>query len=394
MSDPFVKRIHREATGAGFLSGTRLAVKDMFELAGEVCGFGSPDWLRTHEPAEADCPVVTRLLGQGATLVGKTHMEELAFSLTGENAHYGTPSNPAAPERIPGGSSSGSAVAVAAGLVDFSLGTDTGGSIRVPASHCGVLGIRTTHGAIGMEGILPLAPSFDAVGWFARDVELLDAVARVLLPESRCVARTLLIADDAFELCSCETVAWSRGTETIASAFDLVKHVRISEDLAPWAEAFRVLQGAEAWAAHGAWIESARPQLGPSIRRRFEYARSVSQEQLPAARVARTQARARVLELLENDAVLCVPSAPGPAPFRGESGDETESFRERTMRLTCIAGLSGTPQLSIPAGTKDGAPIGLSLIGRHGADLCLIELAGSVLGAGRKEGSTRRNAGR
>lgn len=380
--DPFARRIQRDATGTGPLAGTRFGVKDMFDLAGEVSGFGSPDWLRTHGPAACDCAIVTKLLGAGATLVGKTHMEELAFSLTGENAHYGTPTNPAAPDRVPGGSSSGSAVAVASGLVDFALGTDTGGSVRVPASYCGVLGIRTTHGALDMKGIIPLAPRFDTVGWFTRDIELMARVAQVLLPESSRKPSRLLIADDAFELCACEAVTWNRGIETMASVFREVEHVRITDSLGDWAASFRVLQGAEAWAEHGTWIDAVRPQLGPSIQRRFDYARTVDRSLLPAAEAIRAQACDRVLELVQDDAVICIPTAPGPAPRRGERDEASETFRERTMRLTSIAGLSGTPQLSIPAGTLQGAPIGLSLIAGRGADRQLIELGATVCSTG------------
>jgi len=176
----FCRHTHVALPGAptGPLAGLTFGLKDLFDVAGHRTGFGSPDWLATQPPAHAHAAVLTALLTAGASLSGRTHTEEMAFSLTGENAHYGTPVNPAAPGRVPGGSSSGSASAVAAGLVDVAIGSDTGGSVRAPASYCGVYGIRPTHGAVSLAGACPLAPSFDTAGWFARDAARLARVVR------------------------------------------------------------------------------------------------------------------------------------------------------------------------------------------------------------------------
>ena len=196
--------VHLPGKAGGPLSGLRFAVKDLYDVEGHVTGCGNPDWLATHEPAESTAPAVTRLVEAGATMIGKTITDELAFSLFGENFHYGAPVNTRAPDRVPGGSSSGSAAAVAGGLVDFAVGSDTGGSVRVPASFCGILGIRPTHGRISIEGCMPLASTFDTVGWFANDPELLERVGRVLLDEpagSKQPGRGgVLIAEDAFDL--------------------------------------------------------------------------------------------------------------------------------------------------------------------------------------------------
>lgn len=184
----------------GSLAGLSFAAKDIFDLEGHVTGCGNPDWLASHAAAPATAPAVAALLAAGAELVGKTHTNELAYSLTGENQHYGTPVNVNAPGRVPGGSSSGSAAAVAGALVDFALGSDTGGSVRIPASFCGTYGIRTSHGRIGLEGIMPLAPSFDTVGWFARDGGLFARIGETLLPGHRPAGlpTRLLVASDAF----------------------------------------------------------------------------------------------------------------------------------------------------------------------------------------------------
>ena len=167
-----------ELAGAttGPLAGRSFAAKDIIDVAGRVSGCGNPDWLRTHDSAPATATTIQRCPDAGATLRGKTVTEELATGLTGENTHYGTPLNANAPGHVSGGSSSGSASAVAAGLVDFALGSDTGGSVRAPASFCGIYGIRPTHGRVPMSGVMPLAPSLDVVGWFARTPDLLAAV--------------------------------------------------------------------------------------------------------------------------------------------------------------------------------------------------------------------------
>lgn len=176
-----VPELEVPGSGRGPLQGLSFTVKDVFAVAGHRSSAGNPDWLRTHEPAADHAPAVRRLLEAGADLRGAAHTDELMYSLGGENYHYGTPVNPHGQDRIPGGSSSGSAVAVAAGSVDFALGTDTGGSVRVPSSYCGVFGFRPTHGAVPLEGVIPLAPGFDTVGWIAGSAELLFKVGRVLL---------------------------------------------------------------------------------------------------------------------------------------------------------------------------------------------------------------------
>ena len=176
-ADAFVSTFTVAGAGDGPLSGLTFAAKDIYDVAGHVTGCGNPDWARTHPPAEAHAPAVATLLAAGATLVGKTHTDELAYSLMGANAHYGTPKNTADPRRVPGGSSSGSVAAVAAGLVDIGLGSDTGGSVRLPASFCGVYGLRTTHGLLPLDTAMPLAPSFDTVGWYSSDLGTMTRIA-------------------------------------------------------------------------------------------------------------------------------------------------------------------------------------------------------------------------
>ena len=205
----FIERLERAPTGSGPLDGLSFGLKDLYDVAGRVTGCGNPDWRRTHAPAPSDCSVLARLLDAGARLTGITHTDELAYSLNGENAHYGTPVNPAAPGRIPGGSSSGSASVTAAGLVDFAIGSDTGGSVRIPATYCGLYGIRTTFGAIPLDRCMPLAPSFDTCGWFARDAEIFTRVGAVLLDQPVTPSRPRRLVADR------RTGAWHRPASTM-----------------------------------------------------------------------------------------------------------------------------------------------------------------------------------
>ena len=177
----FVQELEVDPTGSGPLDGLTFAVKDLIDIGGYKTGCGNPNWRYTHPPATVNAVCVEQLLAAGARCVGKTVTDELAFSLLGENHFYGTPLNPKAPDRVPGGSSSGSASAVARGLVDFALGTDTGGSVRVPASNCGTWGLRPSHGFISVAGVNPFAPTFDTVGILASSAVVLAHAASVLL---------------------------------------------------------------------------------------------------------------------------------------------------------------------------------------------------------------------
>src|SRR3954451_20108750 len=180
-SGAFIETFTLAAAKDGPLRRLTFAVKDLIDVAGYRTGCGNPTWLATHPPASVSAVCVEQLLAAGAQCEGKTITDEFAFSLLGENFHYGTPLNPAAPERVPGGSSSGSASAVACGCVDFAIGTDTGGAVGVPASNCGIWGWRPSHGLISVAGVMPFAPTLDTVGVFTRSGTLLEQVAGVLL---------------------------------------------------------------------------------------------------------------------------------------------------------------------------------------------------------------------
>jgi amidase len=374
--------VYIEGRAGGLLSGLNFAAKDVFDIAGFRTGAGNPDWLRTHPPANSTASAVQHLLNAGATLVGKTHTDELTFSINGENYHYGTPVNPTAPGRIPGGSSSGSASAVAGELVDFSLGTDTGGSVRLPASNCGIFGFRPTHGRVANDGVVPLSPSFDTVGWFARTGELLQRVGAVLLDTDEAEPGFIrfLLAGDAMQLVSEEVrPALDDAVAILDQAPGHFEAVDIYNGKAEeWMTAFRTLQGAEVWKTHGEWIREAQPEFGPEIRARFEWAASVDTRLVPAASALRSEVAQILADLLGQHSVLCIPTSPSIALPQNLGGEQLEQFRQNALALLCVAGLAGLPQVSLPLGLYDSCPLGISLIGPRNSDSRLLALTASI----------------
>lgn len=361
------------------LAGLTFAAKDIFDVAGHVTGGGNPDWRATHGPALRTAWAVQGLVDAGATMVGKTITDEITRGIFGENPHYGTPLNPRAPDRVPGGSSSGSASAVAGSLVDFALGSDTGGSVRVPASFCGLYGLRPTHGRIPFDGVLVQAPSFDTIGWFARDAATLARVGAVLLqnPITDARPRRLVIAEDAFEVAQPAVAAALR--PLVARVADLIGDtvsVRLAAaGPAVWSEQQGVLQGREAWETAGDWIDRVNPRFGFDVSERYTVARAITDEQVKAGNAVRTKVQERMAELLADGALVCLPSTPTPAPLRGEPLSTRRVQRGPISMLTCIAGMTGGPQISLPLGEVDGLPVGLSLLGAPGSDELLLSFA-------------------
>lgn len=368
---------------SGPLKGLSFAVKDLFDVAGRPTGAGNPAWLSSHAVPERSSPLVEQLLAAGATLVGKTLTDELAYSINGDNVHYGTPVNSAAPDRVPGGSSSGSAAAVAARLCDFALGTDTGGSTRVPASYCGIWGLRTTHGLLSREGMVPLNPSFDTPTWLAHDAATFLEVARVLLPASPVqFTRVLLLedalgqADQAFHAPALQMF------EALSAGRAALRTVATSgggtDQLDTWRQTYITASAREAWQAHGDWISRHAPGFGPAVAARFAIASDISPEAAAQAVARQAGIRASVRALLGASGIAVIPSAASVAPRLDASGAEVDAVRARTFRITCVAGLAGLPQVSLPFLSAAGLPVGISLLGPAGSDLALVELATSI----------------
>lgn len=372
-----------KGSGRGPLAGLTFGVKDIYDIAGHKTGFGSPDWLATHEAAARTAPVVEALLAAGADMPGKTQTDELTYSLNGENAHYGTPVNVNAPGRIPGGSSSGSAAATAGGLVDFALGSDTGGSVRAPASFCGIYGIRPTHGRVSLQGACALAKSFDTAGWFARDPVLLERIGQVLLGDAVAAKPgPALLADDAFALLgSAAAAALLPALEKIRAVLGPLHAVTVAaEGLPNWFQAFRTLQGAEIHQQLGAWVAQAQPRLGPGVRERMQWTATITAADVAGAQAVRDAVRQRTDELLSNNAVLVLPTVPDIAPLLNTPPAQLDDFRARAMSLLCIAGHAGLPQVTLPLATLQGCPLGISLIAARGSDAMLLALARQMTG--------------
>ncbi|MCA3125272.1 MAG: amidase [Rhodocyclaceae bacterium] len=378
----FVRETHAELAGAasGPLAGLTFGAKDIYDVEGHRCTFGSPTWLATHAPAKDTAVAVRQLVAAGATLAGKTQTAELTYSLNGENVHYGSVLNPNAPGRDTGGSSSGSAAATAAGLVDFALGSDTGGSVRLPASFCGVYGMRPSHGRVSLEGACPLGPSFDTAGWFARDAALFEKIGRVLLGDDApaAVPGRLLLAADAFQRAG-RTVgdALQGAVAKVESVLGKAEPVTVAaEGLDDWGmNVFRVIQAHEAWQSLGAWITEHKPALGPGIKERFQWASTVDRAMLLGAASKREEVSRRMDRMLAGNAVLVLPASPGIAPKIGAPAAEIDDFRARALAILSIAGLARLPQVSLPMATLDGCPLGISLIAARGNDTLLLELA-------------------
>ena len=368
-----------KGAASGPLAGLNAVVKDMYDIAGERTGCGSPEWLATHPPAARNCPPVQKILDAGATIIGKTVCDEYFYSVSGTNAHYGTPVNVRAPGRLPGGSSAGSAAACGAGLCDFALGSDTGGSVRVPASFNGIYGLRPTHERIEHSGVADMAPSFDVPGWFAATPGVFRKVGAVLLDNRRVAAQInrVVVLEDAFAQAE-EPVADLLRTLLEFMSDDLpgMAHGRIAPDgFDPWREAFRIVQAYETWQTFGAFVTKHRPNIGPGVKERMQFASTVTSAQADASREVVNKARDHIRQIVVPGTVLALPTAPSIAPKIEISGAELEEFRTRVMRLTCTSGISGLPQMNIPGGTINGCPIGLSFIGWAGGDEALLDLA-------------------
>ncbi|TYH37086.1 hypothetical protein ES332_D12G016400v1 [Gossypium tomentosum] len=353
------------------LQGLTFAIKDIFDVKGYVTGFGNPDWRRTHEPSDKMALVLTALLQNGAKCVGKTVMDELAFGITGENKHYGTPINPKVQSNIPGGSSSGSAVAVAAEFVDFALGTDTIGCIRLPASFCGILGFRPSHQAVSTIGLIPNSQSLDTIGWFARDPSVLRRVGHVLLKVKAVEPkreRRLVFADDLFQLSKVtkqKTVyVVSKAIEKL-SGYQPPQHINFSQYVAsnvPSLKAFGQnssnlqygisalkalssvmvsLQSYEFKTNHEEWVKNVKPRLGPEISHRVLAAINTKYENVKVLYKVGTEMRAALQSLLKDDGILVIPTIVDPPPKLNSMKDYSTEFHDRACAVLSIASMSG-----------------------------------------------------
>lgn len=379
-------RLEIAGAAEGPLAGLRFAAKDLFDVAGHPTAAGNPDWARGRPLPQRHAWAVQALLEAGARLVGKTVTCEISLGILGFNAHCGTPPNPAAPGCLPGGSSSGSASAVAAGLADIALGTDSGGSVRVPASLCGLYGLRPTHGRIPFEGVCAQAPSFDTAGWFARDAETFARAGAVLLGEAPVEPEPapLLLAEDAFALADGPVQAALRPQAARVAALlgGAPRAMTLGEagELAAWGSQRNVLQRAEGWQTFRGWIDAVNPRLAFNVARNLSFAASLTEAQIAVAAALRHRVRERARSLLEGGAILCIPTTPFTAPPLGLPLQALDALSERIGLLTSFAGLTGVPQISLPLAQVAGRPVGLSLLAWRGQDARLLGIARALAG--------------
>ncbi|QDG38155.1 amidase [Alteromonas mediterranea] len=362
------------------LKGLGLAVKDLFHIKGLPTAAGNPDWQATHGIPQATNTCVATMLNAGANFKGKTITDELAYSLHGQNKHYAPLVNPVAPAHIPGGSSSGSAVAVSAHLADIGLGTDTGGSIRVPASYQGLWGLRTTHGLLPCDNMVALAPSFDTIGWMTRDLDTLQKVAHTCIDNTK---QSTIKANPCFGIATplfANSAHSSVCNKWLTELADNNRCVELTEeqlDLSKLqtAATFRILQGSEIWQQHGEWIETVQPDIAKDIMLRLAWCKTITTQDVTLAKAQQKVVIDHINALFNDFDVLVIPTTPGVAPRCDADETTLANDRNALLALTAIAGLAGLPQLHLPLFTLHNAPCGLSLVGKKGNDLALLALA-------------------
>ena len=359
---------------SGLLNGLKFLVKDMCDIKGLKTSCGNPDFFNNCNPANDYAQFLKKILNEGAGLNGITVCDEFFYSLIGENKHYGTPVNLNAHGCVPGGSSSGSAAALTADLYDFSIGSDTGGSVRIPASFCGLIGMRPTHNRINTKGVYPMAPSFDTVGWFANSVRIFQKVGEVLLDEmdkSDVNFRQFIIAEDLLELCDAAVQEnFNNYTKNNLPGIDKNRLSNISKDII--ADNFRILQGNEVKINIIPWIEKNNPKISPEIKSRIDMASKITDIEVSKALTFRENLIDEIKKSLPEGTIAVFPTAPFSAPKSGQDDESLGFYRKRLMQLTSIAGMTSRPQISIPKLKDKTGPVGISLLGWQYSDEILL----------------------
>lgn len=376
----FVRDNHIAIKGRenGQLANYKFAAKDVFKIKGSTWGNGHPDWLENSGPDEFTTTAILNLLDQGADLVGKTVCDELCYSISGENWHYGSPLNAADTRRLAGGSSSGSAAATAAGLVDFALGSDCLGSVRIPASYNGVIGMRPTYKRIENDGEVPYCESMDVLGYFASEKEVFQNVSAILMEEDhkKTIFNKLYVLEDAFEIVDSEVKeAFTEMINEIGDELGEIKQVRIApEGLDYWVkEVFQIVQGYEVWDSYGGFVNKYQPRLSPGPKERLEKASKITRESYLKAKEKQEEFRQRISGMLADGAIFILPTASSIAPLKSTSLEEINRLRAQSSKLLIISALSGIPQLTLPLLELEGVPLGLSLMSAQNTDRALID---------------------
>lgn len=349
-------------------SGVRLAVKDLIDVAGVPTTAGSQALAAVARPAERDALCLAGARAAGARIVGKTNLNELAFGASGVNEYFGTPVNPLDPGRVPGGSSSGSAVAVAAGEAGLAYGSDTGGSIRVPAAFCGITGLKTTHGRIPLDGVWPLAPSLDTIGPMARDVAGATA-GLALLEQGFAVEAAAATRVGRIRPAGADVDPALDAAVDAALARSGIKVAEV--DLPGWWSARKacdVIIDAEAVMSNRVLLAdpARRDLLGPRVRANLTESQAVTPADLQRARAAQERWRATMAAVLGTVDLLALPTVPFFPPLL------QDAIGPRYTAFTSPVNLAGLPALALPVPTGQRLPASLQLIGGPGAEALLL----------------------
>lgn len=351
--------------------GLRVAVKDTIDIGGHPTRCGSRA-LEETAPAGRNAAVVDALLAADCRIVGKANLHELAFGVTGVNAYTGTPLNPRFPDRIPGGSSSGSAAAVAAGLADFALGTDTGGSVRIPACCCGVYGFKPTFGRVSRKGVQPPASSLDCVGPFAASATMVTKAMTIIDPT---------FAPETLDHTPRLGVVSVEASPDVAAVVDAalaasgaaVTAVALAGMKAAYAAGLTIINR-ENWTALGRLVTSpAGEAIGPDVRNRLLTASATTDTAVAEAEAIRATVSEEIDSALEGYDALVMPTMPDVPPTLEEASDARAAIR--ITALVRAFNLTGHPALTMPLITADGLPAGLQLVGKKGDDARLCALA-------------------
>ena len=358
----------------GNLLDMRFLCKDMCQIKGFKTSCGNPDFYKHTAEATENAPFLEKILNEGAILEGITICDEFFYSIIGENIHYGTPRNKNAPNCVPGGSSSGSAAALTQINYDFTIGTDTGGSVRVPASFCGIYGFRPTHGRINLNKVYPMSESFDTLGWFSNNKSNMLKVGKVFFDhfeEIPIEQKNILIPIDIIN--NLDENIKSQFYDYCENKFKNLKKVQLSKyNKSELAECFRVIQGYEIKLSMLPWIQKYNPKISTEINSRFEVTKNITVNMYNESINLRKEFVSELDKNLSKEALIIFPTTPFSAPITGQSDDDLSELRKKVMEFTCIGGLSSRPQISIPKFKGSTGPIGLSVLGNKNADEIIL----------------------
>ena len=374
----------------GPVDGTIVSIKDLFDVAGEVTRVGSKVFAEEGKPAAADALVVRRLRAGGAIIVAKTNMSEFAYTGIGANPHFGTPGNPADRKRVPGGSSSGAAVAAADGMCEIAIGTDTGGSCRIPGALCGVVGYKPSRQRIPTNGAFPLSYIIDSIGSIARSVEACARADAVMANETYVPLEPVPLAGlrigvaEGYPLENLDETVDLKFSDAVARLKKAGAHLS-KEKLSLLDEMAQVnskggVQPAEAFAIHRDLLTRRADAIDPNVRVRLERARDIS----AADYIDMVRERARLIRMMDiriaDVDALAWPTTPMVAPTMQEVAAPAEFARKNAMLLrnTVIVNFFDLCAISVPIPRGSGLPAGFMLVARNGQDQCLFRIAAAV----------------